>query len=62
MIRIVWCDNFDRDTVDDRLVATFERAVEANICLVALQAMCTESGEDWYKIVPPDYKLKKWGP
>ncbi len=62
-MKIIWRDNFDRDRVDDRLVAENITSVrESTIMLQALQATCTNEGPDQYELVNDDYKLKKWEP
>lgn len=57
-MKIIRVDNFDRETVADRLVAEKVGEVEGKVMRDALQAKF--GGEDssyYYKLVPDDHKL-----
>ncbi len=57
-MKIVWTDNFNRDTIADRLVAEgITNDSEAEIMLTALRTKCTATGPDWYKLMHDDDTL-----
>lgn len=62
-MKIIWCDNFDRETVSERLVAdNIQSLREGELMLEALTKTCTETGSNWYRLEPDDYVLYKWEP
>jgi hypothetical protein len=62
-VKIVWMDNFNRDTVSEQLVCSGIRsAAEGEVMLAALQARCTDGGPDWYKLEGDDYELYVFDP
>lgn len=57
-MKIIACDNFARETVADRLVASnIINEQEANLMLAALLSTCTDNTPTWYRLEPDDYKL-----
>ena len=62
-MKIVWCDNFDRDDVSERVVAeNVKYQQEADAMLKGLRGTCTNEGPNWYKIETDDYKPREWKP
>lgn len=62
-MKIIRCDNFNRETVSEGLVAEnikYER--EAQIMLKALQDSAHNNSPDWYRLEQDDYVLYKWEP
>ena len=56
-MKIVWCDNFDRDNVSERVVAeNIKYQKEADAMLQGLRGTCTGNGPNWYKIEQDDYQ------
>lgn len=55
-MKIICKDNYDRESVADRLVAeSITSHQEADFMLAALKSIA--SRDDYYQIVPDDYKL-----
>jgi hypothetical protein len=61
-MKLIWTDNFNRETVSEHLVADHVREAEKLILLNALRATCSANGPDWYKLVEDDYELYKFEP
>ena len=61
-MKIIWTDNFNRETVSEKLVAAMVRKHEAPIILKALQATCSHGSDSWYKLVEDDYVLYAFEP
>lgn len=62
-MKIVWCDNFDREYISERVVAeNIANDHEANIMLKALRATCSMHDANWYKLVADDYKVRRLEP
>lgn len=62
-MKIVHTDNFDRETVPERIVAeNIQNRTEGNLMLSVLQARCSNTGSDWYKLVDDDYVLRNGDP
>lgn len=61
-MKIIWKDGFDRDHVDDVLVADNIRSIRlGQIMLTALlQDSERDQGSNWYTLVEDDYELHKW--
>lgn len=59
-MKIIRCDNFARENQPEHLVAeNIENEREAKVMLEALQAMCTDNGPNWYRLVEDDYRLSR---
>lgn len=62
-MKIICVDNFNRETVSDRLVAdNIKNSTEANLMIEALKGTCSVQGSHWYKLVQDDYKLYVFEP
>ncbi len=63
-MKIIQSDNFDRDTIDDKLVAENITNTEmGNIMVDALNDRYSGDGAPhFYTLVDDDYKLKVWEP
>ena len=62
-MKIVRVDNFDRDTVCDKLVAENVNDVYGTCMVEALNAEFSgDSLPDYFRMVPDDYVLKEWEP
>jgi len=61
-MKIVWTDNFNRETISEKLVADHVRVHESQIIIEALQKSCRHGDDDWYKLVPDDYVLYEFEP
>jgi hypothetical protein len=63
-MKIVWTDNFDRETVSERVVAEGIRSRrEGEVMLDALRATNRDPGDpNWYKLVEDDYVLRLFDP
>lgn len=50
-MQIFWTDNFNRETVSERVVASnISDRGEADIMLRALQNKCNSNGGNWYRL------------
>lgn len=59
-MKIIAVDNFNRETVADRLVCSgIKYEPEGKMMLEALQASCSSGGSTWYKLVEDDYRLSR---
>ena len=59
-LKIIWTDNFNNETVADRLVASgIKHRAEGEAMLKGLRDTCTESGPNWYNLVEDDYRLSR---
>lgn len=62
-MKIVWCDNFDRENMDERIVAeNIQNKRDAELMLNALLATVHDRSEHTYKLVADDYVLWKFKP
>lgn len=64
-MKIIRCDSFDRDTVDDAIVVeglTNRREAEAMLKGLEQMAMADPHSQDWYRLVEDNYVLKRWEP
>lgn len=59
-MKIIAVDNFNRETIADRLVCSdIKYEPEGKMMLEALQASCTSAGATWYRLVEDDYRLSR---
>lgn len=59
-MKLIRCDNFNRDSEPDHLVAeNIQNRDEACVMLNSLQETCTTNGPWWYRLVPDDYRLSR---
>ncbi len=60
---LVWTDNFDRETMSERVVAdNIASEKEADIMLTALRDTCNEHQDNWYKLEDDKYILRTFEP
>jgi len=62
-MQIFWTDNFNRETVSERIVATgITDAKEAEAMLKGLRDTCTDNGSDWYRLAEDDVAPRQFIP
>lgn len=60
-MKIIQCDNFDRDHVPDKLIAENVPEEYAGVMCDALREEFSSGPNpmDWFRVVPDDYELKQ---
>jgi len=62
-MKIICVDNFDRETVNDVLVAENVNEYYGKKIVKLMQThLASDNGFDWFKLVADDYKLYEFDP
>ena len=62
-MKIVQVDNFNRDTVSDKLIAENVNEYFGKFLVEALNKKYVDDySPEYYRLMPDDYKLYKWEP